>query len=43
MVQVPWEAAGLAPGEVELIFHLEITLPTMTAFLDAGKSGAVVH
>lgn len=25
MVPVPWEAAGLALGEVELIFHLEIT------------------
>lgn len=32
-----------APGVVELIFQLEMTLRTMTAFLDIGKPGAVVH
>lgn len=32
-----------APGVAQLTFQLEMTLPTMTAFLDAGKPGAVVH
>lgn len=32
-----------APGVVELIFQVEMTLPTMTAFFDTGESRAVVH
>lgn len=45
--ETPWTGSSVAgpgpPGVVKLIFQVEMTLPTMTAFFDTGELRAVVY